>query len=110
MSHERIERSKSAIEGADHISAEKKSELLGLLSRLKPAIEKVSETHERNAQNIADLVEASTHEATRDQKSPERLKTLLHKLKESVEEFEASHPELVAFVVEYSALLSALGI
>jgi hypothetical protein len=32
------------------------------------------------------------------------------KLKKSVEDFEASHPQLVAFTTEYSALLSALGI
>jgi hypothetical protein len=34
----------------------------------------------------------------------------LHKLKQSVEKFEASHPELTAFVTEYSALLSNFGV
>jgi hypothetical protein len=34
----------------------------------------------------------------------------LHRLKRSVEQFEASHPQLVAAVTEYSAMLSALGI
>jgi hypothetical protein len=31
-------------------------------------------------------------------------------LKRTVEKFEASHPELTAFVTEYSAVLSGLGI
>jgi len=34
----------------------------------------------------------------------------LHELKESVERFEASHPQFAAFVTQYSTLLSALGI
>jgi hypothetical protein len=56
------------------------------------------------------LVETSTHEATRQNKRPELLKTLLHALKQSVEHFEASHPEFVAFVTEYSALLTEMGL
>jgi len=34
----------------------------------------------------------------------------LHELKQSVENFEASHPQLAAFVTQYSTVLSALGI
>jgi len=33
----------------------------------------------------------------------------MRELKESVEKFEASHPDLAAFVNRYSTLLSALG-
>jgi len=54
-------------------------------------------------------VEASAHETIRAQKKPESNR-LLHELKRSVENFEASHPQLSAFVNQYSALLSALGI
>jgi hypothetical protein len=45
MSEQRIEKSKTAIEAADHIPAEKKAELLESLAKLKPAIAKVSPTH-----------------------------------------------------------------
>jgi len=55
-------------------------------------------------------VEASAQETIRAQKKPERIKRLSHELKQSVETFEASHPELVAFVTEYSGFLSAMGI
>jgi ABC-type transporter Mla subunit MlaD len=110
MTDERIEKTKSAVESAGNIQADKKAELLGLLSKLKPAIAKVSQTHQEDAQSIARLVEASAQETIRAQKKPERIKRLLHELKQSVETFEASHPDLVAFVTEYSAFLSAFGI
>ena len=110
MTDEHIENTKSAIEAAGNIPADKKAELLGLLSRLKPAIAKVSQTHHEDAGSIARLVSASAQEAIRAQKKPELIERLSHELKRSVENVEASHPELVAFVTEYSAFLSAIGI
>ncbi len=110
MSDERIEETKSAVNAAGHIPAEKKAALSAALSKLKPALAQISQTHRQDAESIARLVEASAHEATRRKKRPELLKTLLHALKQSVEDFEASHPEPVAFVTEYSALLAALGV
>jgi prefoldin subunit 5 len=110
MSDERIERTKSAVEAAGHIPADKKAELLGLLSKLKPEIAKASQAHQDHAENVARLVEASAHEATRDERKPESVGNLLRELRHSVENFEASHPQLVALVTEYSAFLSAVGI
>ena len=109
MTDEHIEKTKSAIESAENIPADRKAELLDLLSKLKPAIAKVSETHHEDAKSIARLVEASAHETIRPEKKPERANRLLHELKQSAENFEASHPELAAFVGKYSTLLSALG-
>lgn len=110
MSDERIEKTKSAVDAADHIPAEKKAALSEALSKLKPALAQISESHQEHVENITRLVEASAHEATRQQKRPEHLKRLSHELRQSVEQFEASHPKLAAFVNEYSTLLSALGI
>ena len=110
MTDERIEKIKSAVEAADHIPAEKKAELLAILANLKPAIAKVAETHPEDAQNIGQVVEASVQIAARENKRPERLENAVRELKQSVEKFEASHPELAAFVNRYSTLLSALGI
>jgi hypothetical protein len=108
MTDEHIEKTKSAIESAENIPADRKAELLDLLSKLKPAIAKVSETHHEDARSIARLVEASAHETISTQKKPEQ--SLLDELKQSVQSFEASHPQLAAFVNQYSTLLSALGI
>ena len=110
MTEERIEKIKSTVEAADHIPAEKKAELSGLLSKLQPAIAKVAQTHPEDAQSIGQSVEASAHEAARENKRPERVERALRELKQSVEKFEASHPDLAAFVSRYSTLLSALGI
>jgi len=110
MTDERIEKTKSAVESAGNIPSDKKAELLGLLSKLKPAIAKVSETHHEDARSIARLVEASAHETIRAEKKPEHTNRLLRELKRSADNFEASHPELISFVTEYSAFLSAMGI
>jgi hypothetical protein len=110
MTDEHIEKTKAAIASAENIPADRKAELLDLLSKLKPAIAKVSETHQEDARSIARLVEASAHETIRSQQKPEQHKKLLHELKESVQNFEASHPHLAAFVNQYSTVLSALGI
>ncbi len=110
MTDKHIEKTKSAIESAENIPADRKAELLDLLSKLKPAIAKVSETHHEDARSIARLVEASAQETIRAQTKPELNKRLLHELKQSVENFEASHPQLAAFVTQYSTVLSALGI
>jgi len=109
MTDEHIEKTRSAIESAENIPADRKAELLDLLSKLKPAIAKISETHQDDAKTIARLVEASAHETIRDQEKTDHTNRLLHELKRSVENFEGSHPQLVAFTTRYSAILSALG-
>jgi prefoldin subunit 5 len=110
MTDERIQKIKSAVESADHISPEKKTELLEVLAKLKPALAKVAKTHEEDAQSISRFVEASAHEVAVKKERPESVERVLQKLKQTVEKFEASHPELTAFVTEYSAVLSGLGI
>jgi prefoldin subunit 5 len=110
MSDERIEQTKSVVDAAGHIPADKKAALSAALSKLKPEVAQISQTHHEHAESITRLVEASAHEATRQEKRPEHLKRLSHELRQSVESFEASHPKLAAFVNEYSTLLSALGI
>ena len=50
------------------------------------------------------------HEVASKKERPESVERVLHKLKQTVEKFEASHPQLTAFVTEYSAVLSGLGI
>jgi prefoldin subunit 5 len=110
MTDERIEKIKSAVEAAEHISPEKKAELVAVLAKLKPAITKVAETHEEEAESISRYIEASAHQAAGKKKHSEGVENVLQGLKRSVEKFEASHPDLTAFVTEYSAVLSGLGI
>ncbi len=70
----------------------------------------MSESHAKDAQTISALVEASAHEAVRKERQPNRVNRLLHELKQSVENFEASHPELVRTVDEFATLLGNMGL
>jgi hypothetical protein len=108
MLEERIQRIESAVKMAGNISADQKAELLGLLSRLKSALGKVE--HREDAESIARFAEASVYEATRKKKKPNVLEAALHGLKQAVEEFEASHPELVALVSEFTTVLANMGL
>jgi prefoldin subunit 5 len=110
MSDDRIGKTKSAVAAAGHIPDDKRAALSATLSKLKPALAEISQTHQEHAETLARLVEASAHEATRQEKRPDHLKKLSQELRKSVERFEVSHPHLAAFVTEYSTILSALGI
>src|SRR5437763_13571464 len=109
MTDEHIEKTKSAIESADNIPADRKAELLDLLSKLKPAIAKVSETHHEDAHSIARLVEASARETSRPENKPEQTNKLLHVLKQTYENFDATHPLLFSLTTKHFAFLSTLG-
>ncbi len=108
MSDEHLHRAESAVKRAENISADKKVELLGLLSRLKTAIGDVSQMHAQDAQSVARLAQASAREATL--KKPNQLEKALHELKQSVEKFEASHPNLVITVNDFATFLAEMGI
>jgi prefoldin subunit 5 len=108
MIDEHLQSAESVVKRAESISADKKVELLGLLSRLKSAIGDVSQTHAEDAQSVARLTETSAREATL--KRPNQLEKALHALKQSVEKFEASHPDLVIRVNDFATLLAEMGI
>jgi hypothetical protein len=83
---------------------------LGQLSRkLKSAVGKVSETHQEDAQSVARFAEASAREALIKRKS-QHYSRQPYGLKQSVEEFEASHPELVAAVNQFATYLAEIDI
>ena len=108
MLEEGIEKTESAVKAAGNISADQKAELLGLLVKLKSALAKVE--HREDAESIARFASASVHEATRQKKKPGTLEAAVHGLKKSVEEFEASHPELVSLVNDFSTFLANMGL
>jgi prefoldin subunit 5 len=98
------------IRAAESVSAERKRELLQLLGTLKAEVNKLSQTHDEQAQSIAGFARLSTQEATRTQQNPQSLHHSLEGLKSSVEGIEKSHPKLVQIVNNISNTLSNLGI
>jgi hypothetical protein len=110
MIEDTLRKIESKIQGAEAIKADRKSELLQLLTTLKSEVANLSKTRPEQAQSIAGFTEMSAHEATREQKNPELLQLSVKGLKSSVEEFEGSHPRLVQIVNAISNTLSNLGI
>ena len=106
---DRIESIEAKLRDAD-ISDATKAELLSLLSALKSEVQELAKTRDEDARSIACFVDASAHEATRTEKKPELLNRALSGLTESVQELEASHPELVNTVNRFATILSNMGI
>jgi hypothetical protein len=110
MNESNLNEIEAKIRAADNISDDRKRELLQSLSTLKAEMDKLSRTHDEEAQSIAGFAQLSAHEATRQQQNPESLQHSLEGLRSSVEGFEKSHPQLVRIVNNISNMLSNLGI
>lgn len=91
-------------------AGQNKAELLALLSQLKTEINHLAETNTERAESVAGFAELSTHEATKSAKDPALLDLSIKGLSRSVEDFEGSHPELVAVVNRICTTLSNMGI
>jgi predicted TIM-barrel enzyme len=98
------------IRTSDAIEADKKAELLRLLSTLQAEIAVLEPTHAEHAANVVELTERSMQEVIRQTKDPELIASATQGLSASVEELEVSHPQLVQVVNALSMLLSNMGI
>jgi len=110
MSLDSLTRLETKIQEATDLSAQHKAELLILLADLKDELASLSTTYEEHAHSITSFTDISTHEATRQTKNQQLLQIAIEGLSTSVDELEASHPELVATVNKLCNLLSSLGI
>ena len=93
---------------ADTLSNEKKSELLGLLDELNAEMESMESSE--HAEKIAGHVKRSTDEVTKTEQDPDLIEKTIGELKDSVTEFEVSHPKLFEKVNNISAMLASMGI
>ena len=98
------------IRASDAIQADKKAELLRLLTTLKSEIATLEHTHAEHAESVLGLTERSMHEAIRQSKDLQLAASALQELAASVAELEVSHPQLVSVVNAISVLLSNIGI
>jgi len=110
MSPDSLTRLETKIQEATGLNAQHKTELLTLLVDLKNEIAKLSTTSEEQAHSIRSFTDISAHEATREFNNQQLVRIAIEGLSTSVEELEASHPELVATVNKLCNLLSSLGI
>ena len=98
------------IRASNAIHADKKAELLRLLTALKSEIATLEHTHAEHVERVIGLAERSMHEAIRQPKDPQHAASALQELAASVAELEVSHPQLVNVVNAISMLLSNIGI
>jgi len=110
MIEETFNKIKTKIQTTTSIAADKKIELLTLLSSLESEITALSKARSEQAESIAGFVERSTHEATRRDKDSELLRLSLAGLTVSVKSFEVSHPRLVRDINYISTVLANMGI
>lgn len=90
------------------ISKEKKDELLGMIDDLNTEMGSVES--EEHAENIASHVKRSADEVTKEDKDSDLIEKAIGDLKDSVTEFEVSHPKLFESVNNLSAMLASMGI
>jgi hypothetical protein len=109
MIEETIAKIEKTLQSAN-LSQDKRQELLALLQSLKQEANKLSETHSDSAHSILGFAQVSAHEATRKDRNSNLLKLSLDGLNQSVKEFEATHPQLVANVDKICLALSSMGI
>jgi hypothetical protein len=110
MLEDTLSKLETRIQNAGTLRDENRHELLQLISQLKAEVSGLSKTHQEQAQSIASFAELSTNEAMRESKNPETLKYSTAGLESSVDEFEKTHPQLVAVVNRIATTLSNMGI
>ena len=110
MIRETIDKLEAEIAAAEPIEADRRRELLELMSSLREEINDLADADDEKARSIAAFVGASAHEATRREKNPELLDLSIKGLSGPVETLETSHPKLTQVVSRICNLLSNLGI
>jgi len=108
MIQDRIAKIEATLAGAPDLSPAIRQELLTLLDELKTEVATIQPSHEAQALSIAASADAAFASAANaeDDGTPAALKDL----RATVEEFEASHPQLVSVVERIAVTLSNMGI
>jgi hypothetical protein len=110
MIEETIAKIEAAIRRAGEADPQHREELIRLLERLKTELSALPTVHGERAHSIAQFAEAAAHEVARKEGSPRLQELSQAGLKESVAEFEVTHPRLTAVVNEICNLLAGMGI
>lgn len=110
MIEQTIKQIESRIQNAESLPRTRRDELLGLIEILKNEAHELAKTHNEQAQSIVSFAQVATHEATRTEQDSQLLKLSSQGLKQSVENFEKSHPQLAQIVNNISTTLSNSGI
>ena len=110
MIDDRLDKIEESLKQNKTVKESDKAELLTILNALRKEIADLSQTHHEHAESIARFAELSTHEATRNEKSPALIDLSIEGLTSSVQGFQISHPRLVAAINAFCNYLTDMGI
>ncbi len=110
MALENLKKIEEKILGTEKIEETQKTELLTLIGDLKEEIRKLEGDEQQKLSNTTGFMAISALEAASGEKKPEIMEISRKEMLSSVEEFEASHPEIVKIVNSISVMLSNMGI
>lgn len=100
-----IEKIEKSIQKIDHIEDSQKSDLLNLVTTLKGELDTLPQESSKQAQSLAEFVEANTGKAAIKEEKVEPTV-----LESAIKEFEVSHPKLVEAFNQICMMLSNSGI
>lgn len=107
---EAIARIENRVRSSRRLNDRSKGEFLELLDSLWKELDAIPEEQNDRAASITGFMDVSTHEATREEQDQELLNISITGLAKSVQEMEASHPNLASAVNRVCALLANMGI
>lgn len=87
-----------------------RTQLLQLVSTLREEVDALAHGRAEDADSIAHFLEASTHEASRQEKQPKLLEAARQGLTASVENLESSNPKLFETVNRAAVVLANMGL
>ena len=110
MIDETLAKIEERIRAAGSLPEPRKAELLELFTQLRGEVTQLSQTDREAARLIAGHSQRSAEGATSTSPDRKQVQDSLKSLAESVEDFEESHPRLVAVVDRICNTLSGMGI
>ncbi|MCP4050121.1 MAG: DUF4404 family protein [bacterium] len=98
------------INSSKKINQEKKAVLLSLSKKLKGELGELAKTDIDQAKSVAHFTKITTHEHLRDKNNKKLLKLSNSGLKESIRDFEISHPDMTKLIDNICLILSDIGL
>ena len=98
MLKDELNRLEQLIKTSKNLEPERQQELINLAERLRRELNQLAETAEEDAKTISGHVHQVAHTSLQDQKDETMVASAADHLKQSVREFEVTHPALTRVI------------
>lgn len=110
MLEETIKRIENIVNNSENLSKERRQQLINLAVDLKKQLNELSETNKEDANSIAGFTSITTYESLKDEQDDDLLNFTNSGLKLAIRKVEATHPQLIKTIRNFTRILSNLGI